>query len=120
MALVRNLAALLCVVLASLAFVAQAVLAARGDLSNVKRDGVRGTWASPSSGPVLTFLRPGASFKNEPHEERHFFLKDIVNNFIHIDIYHKSLSNFKHLTKQQYQEFISKYDLIIHQGHGKF
>ena len=30
MALVRNLAALLCVVLASLAFVAQAVLAARG------------------------------------------------------------------------------------------
>nr|BAJ94738.1 predicted protein [Hordeum vulgare subsp. vulgare] len=44
----RNLAPLLCVILASLAFVVQAVLAARGDLSNVKRDGMRGTWTAPS------------------------------------------------------------------------
>nr|CDM86881.1 unnamed protein product [Triticum aestivum]CDM86899.1 unnamed protein product [Triticum aestivum] len=48
MALLRSLAAFLCVMPASLVFVAQAVLAARGDLSNVKRDGVRGTWAAPS------------------------------------------------------------------------
>ncbi|KAM3354998.1 hypothetical protein ACQJBY_025643 [Aegilops geniculata] len=48
MALLRSLAAFLCVMLASVMFVAQAVLAARGDLSSVKRDGVRGTWASPS------------------------------------------------------------------------
>nr|BAJ92592.1 predicted protein [Hordeum vulgare subsp. vulgare]BAJ99539.1 predicted protein [Hordeum vulgare subsp. vulgare] len=36
MALLKNLAAYLCVILASLAFVAQGALAARGALSNVR------------------------------------------------------------------------------------
>ncbi|EMS50547.1 hypothetical protein TRIUR3_06513 [Triticum urartu] len=63
MALVRNLAALLCVVLASLAFVAQAVLAARGDLSNVKRDG-RVTGAVATEAPASSLVESAADAHN--------------------------------------------------------
>ncbi|VAH33991.1 unnamed protein product [Triticum turgidum subsp. durum] len=63
MALVRNLAALLCVVLASLAFVMSRMSNAAGDLSNVKRDR-RVTGAVATEAPASSLVESAADAHN--------------------------------------------------------